>query len=274
MDSLDFTSTHSNAFGSSISLDVLRQRAPAVFAHVASPKTKHTYRFIPTNDVVSALLEAGFEVSAAAQTRGRTGSDPSYAKHMLRFRLARSHISLDEALPECVLVNSHASDSAFILLAGLYRPLCTNGLLCRIGDLGIIRVPHRKSIVTDVVAGALQIAAQFGRISAAVSAMVSRVLTPAEQLEFARRAFEIRWAKAQQRPALDPQKLLAIRRAADDHPTVWHVFNRCQEAVMAGGLRYETRTSRVITTRKIRNIREDVRINTALWQAAVSLTQA
>jgi len=42
---------------------------------------------------------------------------------------------------------------------------------------------------------------------------------------------------------------------------------------MAGGLNYETRTRRVITTRKIRNIREDVRINTALWMAAVSLTE-
>ena len=273
MTALALTATYSNAFGSTITLDALRRTAPAVFANSASPKTKHTYRFIPTNEVVNALLDAGFEISAAAQTKGRAGSDPNYAKHMLRFRLARESIILNEVLPECVIVNSHGGDAAYTLLAGLYRPSCTNGLLARIGDFGIVRVPHRKSVITDVVAGALEIAAQFGRISASVSAMVSRVLTPDEQIQFARRAFEIRWAKVDSRPALDPQKLLQVRRSADDHPTLWHVFNRTQEAVMAGGVSYATSTHRVVTTRKIRNIREDIRINTALWQAAVSIIE-
>jgi hypothetical protein len=274
MTSLALTSNYSNAFGSTITLDALRRTAPAVFANEASPKTKHTYRFIPTNEVVNALLDAGFEISAAAQTKGRAGSDPSYAKHMLRFRLARERIGLDEALPECVVVNSHGGDAAYTLLAGLYRPLCTNGLLCRLGDFGIVRVPHRKSVITDVVAGALEIASQFGRISASVSAMVARVLTVDEQIAFARRAFEIRWANAAPQPPMDPHKLLQVRRPADDHPTLWHVFNRCQEAVMAGGLQYQTARGRYVTTRKIRNIREDVRINTSLWQATVSIIEA
>ena len=42
---------------------------------------------------------------------------------------------------------------------------------------------------------------------------------------------------------------------------------------MAGGVSYATNTHRVVTTRKIRNIREDIRINTALWQAAVSIIE-
>jgi hypothetical protein len=116
MTSLALTSTYSNAFGSTITLDALRRTAPAVFANAASPKTKHTYRFIPTNDVVNALLDAGFEISAAAQTKGRAGSDPSYAKHMLRFRLARESIILNEVLPECVIVNSHGGDAAYLML--------------------------------------------------------------------------------------------------------------------------------------------------------------
>ncbi len=170
-------------------------------------------------------------------------------------------------------VDTWESNLTYTLLAGLYRPSCTNGLLARIGDFGIVRVPHRKSVITDVVAGALEIASQFGRISASVATMVSRVLTPDEQLQFARRAFEIRWAKADPRPALDPQKLLQVRRPADDHPTLWHVFNRCQESVMAGGVSHSTRKHRVVTTRTIRNIRESIRINTSLWQAAVSIIE-
>jgi hypothetical protein len=90
--------------------------------------------------------------------------------------------------------------SADSMLASLWRPMCSNGLCCRLGDFGIIRVPHRKSIVTDVVAGALQITAQFDRIGATVQAMAERVLTVDEQLNFARATFEIRWVKVDTRP--------------------------------------------------------------------------
>ena len=43
---------------------------------------------------------------------------------------------------------------------------------------------------------------------------------------------------------------------------------------MAGGLHYQAANRRLVTTRKIRNIREDVRINTALWAAAVHILEA
>jgi hypothetical protein len=43
---------------------------------------------------------------------------------------------------------------------------------------------------------------------------------------------------------------------------------------MVGGIHYQSRNQRLVTTRRIRNIREDVRINTALWQAAEQLLAA
>jgi hypothetical protein len=274
MTTLSHASDYSHAFTPSLSLAALRQRAPAAFAGEASPRTKQTYRFISTAEVLSALLEAGFEGCEAQQIRSRAGSDPTFARHMIRLRMARENLTLVDAIPNVVLMASHDGTTAWTMIAGLLRPICTNGLLCRMGDFGIIRVPHRKSIVTDVVAGALQIAAQFDRIGATVQAMAERVLTMNDQLDFARAAFEIRWAKVDTRPSFDPQKLLEVRRAADDHSTLWHVYNRCQEAAMAGGLHYQAANRRLVTTRKIRNIREDVRINSALWAAAVHILEA
>jgi hypothetical protein len=271
---LEHVPNYSHAFSPSLSLSTLRQRAPAAFAAEPSPRTKHTYRYISTAEVLSALLDAGFEAAEARQTRSRAGSDPSYAHHMIRLRMSRENLTLVDAIPNVVLTTSHDGTSAWTMIAGLYRPLCTNGLLCRMGDFGIIRVPHRKSIVTDVVAGALQIAAQFDQIGATVQAMAERVLTEGEQLDFARTTFAIRWARVDERPSFDPQKLLQVRRAADDHPTLWHVYNRCQEAALAGGLHYPTANRRLVSTRKIRNIREDVRINTALWAAAIHILNA
>lgn len=270
----DLAPVYDHAFRPTLSMDELRARTPAVFAGRASSRTKPTYRFINTAEVLGALLEAGFQPSAAQQTRVRSGSDPAYARHMIRLRPIRETLTLVDCIPEICLINAHDGTSAYQLLAGLYRPLCTNGLLCRMGDFAVIRVPHRSTVVADVVAGAIQITAQFGRIGQQVTAMAERMLSEREQLDFAATAFAIRYAKSETPPAFAPAKLLEARRAADAEPSLWAVFNRCQEAVLSGGVVYRSGTQRLVRSRRIRNIREDVRINTALWQAATEVLEA
>jgi len=124
------------------------------------------------------------------------------------------------------------------------------------GDFAIIRIPHRANIIADVVAGALQITAQFASIGAQVSAMAERILSDQEQVEFAHVAYVIRWASTETRPAFLPSKMLEIRREADAPSSLWHTFNRLQESAMTGGVLYHTRTQRLMRTRGIRNIRE------------------
>ena len=265
---------YSHAFGRTLSIDELRHSTPAVFAGNASARTRPTYRFINTAHVLQALLEAGFQPSAAQQTRTRSGSDPTYARHMIRLRRTCESLTLVDCIPEICLINAHDGTSAYQLLAGLYRPLCTNGLLCRMGDFAVIRIAHRSTVVADVVAGALQITAQFEQIGTQVTAMAARILTDEQQVAFAHTAFEIRYAKVEPRPAFAPEKMLEARRAADVAPTLWHTFNRCQESALAGGISYRSRSQRLVQTRRIRNIREDVRINTALWQAAYRILES
>jgi hypothetical protein len=142
------------------------------------------------------------------------------------------------------------------------------------GDFAVIRVPHRSSIIADIVAGAIQITTQFERIGAQVTAMAARILSTDEQLAFAHVAYAIRWSRVDTRPMFLPAKMLEPRRAADAEPTLWHCFNRLQESAMTGGITYHSRTQRLVRTRGIRNIREDVRINTALWQAAARILES
>jgi hypothetical protein len=155
---------YSHAFGRTLSMDELRHSTPAVFAGNASARTKSTYRFINTAEVLHAQ-----------QTRSRSGSDPTYARHMIRLRRTCESLTLVDCIPEICLINAHDGTSAYQLLAGLYRPLCTNGLLCRMGDFAVIRIAHRSTVIADVVAGALQITAQFEQIGTQVTAMAARI---------------------------------------------------------------------------------------------------
>jgi hypothetical protein len=81
-----------------LSIDELRERTPAVFAKEASGRTRPTFRFINTAEVLHALLDAGFTPSSAQQTRTRTGSDPIYARHMIRLRRVQEHLTLVDTI--------------------------------------------------------------------------------------------------------------------------------------------------------------------------------
>ena len=52
-----------------LSLDALRERAPAVFASAAHERTSAKYTFIPTERVLSGLMNAGFVPVDARQTQ-------------------------------------------------------------------------------------------------------------------------------------------------------------------------------------------------------------
>ncbi len=105
---------YSHAFGGTMSLEDLRRHTPAVFAGSASERTRPTYRFINTHEVLQALLNAGFQVANARQTRTRRGTDPVHARHMIRLRPMRDILTLDSCIPEVCLINAHDGTSAYL----------------------------------------------------------------------------------------------------------------------------------------------------------------
>ena len=107
---------YSQAVSATLSLEDLRRRTPAVFADSASERTKPTYRFINTHEVLQALMDAGFQVADARQTRTRRGTDPIHARHMIRLRPMREILTLDSCIPEVCLINAHDGTNAYLML--------------------------------------------------------------------------------------------------------------------------------------------------------------
>lgn len=252
--------------------DILARSAPAVFATSRDmARTGDRYRFINTEQILAGMLDAGFHVTYASQTRVRKGGAPEHAKHLLRFAQLRESVILADAIPEIVLINSHNGTSAYTLRAGLYRPVCTNGLVTPIGDFGVLQVPHRGNIVENVVSAAINIASQFEAIGTRVERMTARVLQEAERMDFARRALAIRFPDAMSAGyPLTEAQLLGARRTADYGNTLWQTYNVVQENLMRGGLSCRTATGRQAHTRGLRAIRETVRVNVGLWDLAVA----
>lgn len=263
---------YSSAFSQAIDLAELASQVPAAFSEHAAEHTSENYVFISTKQLVSALLEAGFIATQARQAGVRGDASAAYARHMLHFQPQRQSVSLLDAIPQIVLINSHDGRSAYQLRAGLYRPVCTNGLLSKMGDWGLIHVPHRGNVVANVVDAALELTRDFSRVGEVIECMHHTELTFEQKVAFAHQALAVRYP-TQRRP-FDAESLLTVNRPADAGNDVWRVFNTIQENVMRGGIAGRSATGRATRSRPIRAIREDVRINNELWRLAVALIRA
>lgn len=260
------------AFETAKSNIVLQKSVPAAFASSASPVTSDSYVFIDTSQLVEALRDHGFHPTLARQTNTRS-ADPRFAKHMVRFRHLRESVTLVDAVPELILINAHDGTSAYVLSAGLYRPICENGMMTCLGDFDFIRVPHRGNVVANVVDGAIRISQRFEDLGRAVEQMARRELSLLERQHFAEQAMRVRYRDAQHLP-YRPDALLHVQRTQHMGNDLWHVYNVVQERLTRGGVVSHSPTGRLSRTRPIRAIREDVRINTALWQVAMQMIRS
>ncbi len=268
---LSFAS-HANVFNAALSLDAVRARAPAVFAVTPHERTSAKYAFVPSERVLAGLMQAGFVPVEARQTQARRAS-PLHARHIVRLRRRFETVQLKDSVPEVVFLNSHDGTSAYQLRMGLFRVICTNGLIVSRGAFPGVCVAHRGNVVDEVIAGALQISERFESLAHQVERMEGRRLLEDEQIRFAERALALRYPDLGQ-AGMPPSQLLHSRRVEDLGDDLWSVFNRCQENLLRGGLSRRSASGRLSRTRRITSIREDERLNSRLWDLAAEVLAA
>lgn len=238
--------------------------APSILAHSAHESRSDRYSHIPTVDVLDALRKEGFQPFMVCQTRVRDDGRRPYTKHMLRLRHA-DQISGSEA-NEIILLNSHDGTSSYQMLAGMFRFVCKNGIVC--GDnVSDIRVPHKGDVVGQVIDGAFKVLDSFESAEQRRADMAGTVLDEGEQTAFARAALTLRYDEDKPAPVTERQ-LLAPRRIEDRASDLWTTFNRVQENILRGGLHGRNENGRATTTRAVTGIDQNIRLNRALWVLA------
>jgi len=63
---------------------------------------------------------------------------------------------------------------------------------------------------------------------------------------------------------------LVPRRSEDVGNDLWRTFDVLQENLLRGGILRRSASNRLTRTRRITAIREDVRLNSALWEMAIA----
>lgn len=260
-----------------LSNDQLRRSAPSIFATQPWHGVSERYRFVPTIEVVDMLRDRGFLPVRAQQSRSRIEGKGAFTKHLIRFR----HDSLIDAprvgeeIPELVLVNSHDRTSSYQLMAGIFRLVCTNGLVVQSADFGSIRVHHSggQDFQQRVIDATYQIIEETPRTMAAIEAWKQIELTRPQQIALADAAMEIK-----PNDAIRPAHLLTARREADytdgdGRRDLWRTANCIQENLLRGGIAGQNANGRRVRTRPIKSVSEDIRVNRALWTLAARMAE-
>lgn len=243
--------------------------APSIFAETPHESRSQRYAYIPTAAVLAELRKEGFQPFMACQTRVRDEGKREHTKHMLRLRHA-SQINGAEA-NEIILLNSHDGTSSYQMLAGMFRFVCSNGLVC--GDtVADVRVPLKGDVAGSVIEGAYEVLQGFERVKESRDAMRAITLDEGEAEVFARAALALKYDDPD-KPAPITESQTLMPRRFDRRPDLWSVFNRTQENLTKGGLHGRSANGRRQQTRPVQGIDSDVRLNRALWMLADGLRQ-
>jgi len=253
-----------------LSADQIRRVAPSIFADAPHESRSERYSYIPTAAVLTELRKEGFQPFMVTQTRVRNESHREYTKHMIRLRHA-SQITGSEA-NEIVLLNSHNGTSSYQMLAGMFRFVCSNGLVC--GDtVADVRVPHKGDVAGQVIEGAHEVLQGFERVRDARDSMRAITLDEGEAQIFARSALALKYDDPNKPAPITESQILMPRRFDDRRPDLWSVFNRAQENLTKGGLSARAANGRRQRTRPVQGIDSDIRLNRALWLLADGMRQ-
>lgn len=241
----------------------------------AETKTSEKYKVITTSDVAKVFLDNGFVISNYCEQGYKKPELKGKGSHLVRLRHP-STLGQDN-VPEIVLFNSYDGTKSFKINIGIYRFICSNGLV--VGDNFYTgNVKHIGGSVTEQVNTIIDDSyKKFPIIMSKIAEMQNKVLSTEQKLAIANRAFELRKTNTDQ-TVTDINLLRNIQalRAGDSSNDLYTVFNVVQEKIIRGGFQYtktdtEKNTSKILTFRALKNITDQERINKELFDYAMAM---
>lgn len=263
-----------------LSEDDLRKLAPSIFATSAHESRSERFRPIPTIEVIRAMAKEGLAVVGARQARCRQEGRADYTKHLLRIRhIDGKQHQVGDTVFEALLKNANDGTCQYELMAGLFRIQCLNSLVAMETAIETIKVRHTGTVAQKVIEGTYNVIDNAPKALEAPDKWSRIMLDTGEQQAFAEAAHSLRFDDPDSlaTQAIKPAALLSPRRSEDNGNDLWRTFNRVQENAIRGNLRGTGRDAnnrvRNVTTRPVKGIDQDVKLNRALFTLAAKMAE-
>ena len=258
--------------------DQIKAIAPVVFATEPTNKgVSDKYLHVNTETVIDDLAKLGWFPVSAGQRRAKPRKDGSptvRSKHIVSFQNPDIMIKGkdgDDAFPRIIVTNSHDGLSSFQFRVGIYRLVCSNGLVVADEEFSAFSIKHKGYTFKELQTIVAQAVADLPNKVEVLNKMQVRMLTAQEQRQLAIDAMALR-ATTPTDTFTDAsiEEVLAVTRKEDEGDNLWVVFNRIQEAIVNGGYSAALRGSKVRKVKKIKSFERDLQVNQELFKLATA----
>ena len=267
-------------------------RFASVMATDHSAGTSGKYSFIPTTRVVDILERHNWLPSNVQEKRALKEGTRGFQTHLIRFRqpdnmqLARV---VGDLIPEIVLKNAHDGTAAFILMAGIFRLVCSNGMIVADSMFASHKIRHIGFQDQNVIDAVFSVTESTPKIMGRVNEFKQIELDKPEQVLLGEAALVAKYGEPGEGEAplaqrYDVERLVRPIRTQDrisqdynaPRNTLWNTYNVVQEKLIEKGGRFARKeyepahgyTSggfKTVKARGVKSVSENVRINQALW---------
>lgn len=237
------------------------------------------YEFSSTLSVINKLMEYGWKVSKSYQrsmTKSTKVDNYKFAKHWITFRKEEQlkDLKVDQVLPQIYLLNSHDGTTALKFESGLYRVVCSNGLVTPSKNLVHLKLRHSKEKISQLNEFLNLYLDTLSNTISYVNDMSKIKLNEDEKIEFASISSNLRWG--QYVPKINFQDVVIPRRLEDKKDDLWTVYNVIQENLTKGGIKglgdkiCKSGEIKKIKTKKLIDENKYISFNSDIWQLALN----
>jgi hypothetical protein len=256
--------------------DELRAACPHAFKHEpTNPNVSGKYVQANTMTVIDDLAKLGWYPVQAKQCRAKKNSSGIRSFHMIALQNPDIKIMRNgevDAYPRIILTNSHDGFNSFKFMLGLFRVVCSNGLVVcdnEMVNMSIRHINYTFDELRRIVATAIE---EVPNIVNTMNQMRLTELSEDNKMELAKEMFKIRKGYDEKdQVEVDNETLKDILtpvRSEDNSNDLWTVFNICQEKMIKGGFFTTTKNNKTRKQRGITSIKKDMEYNQKLWTAA------
>ncbi len=271
-------STFTTGLDSYLTKEQIKQVAPIVFATEPTNKgVSDKYLHVNTETIIDDLAKLGWLPVTAMQRKTKVKQDGSTSirsKHMVSFQnpdLMIKGKNGDDAFPRIILTNSHDGFNSFQFRVGIYRLVCSNGLVVADEEFSAFKIKHKGYTFQELQGVVSQAVKDLPNKIEVLNKMQVRMLTPDEQRQLAIDAMALRATNPDAKyEDASIEQVLAATRKEDEGDSLWLVFNRVQESIINGGYSAALRGAKVRKVKKIKSFERDIQVNQDLFKLATA----
>jgi hypothetical protein len=223
------------------------------------------YNVIPTIEVMQEFERFGFQLDTIEAAGVRSMEKALKQKHMIRMS-AEEKMFGGELKPQVVIYNSYDGTAALNINVGIFRFVCSNGMIAGHNLIQPMKIVHSNTGWKDLVHEYIDTYSEkYTAQKEQIQMMKDTRMTLDEAYDMAVQALEFRhYDQRIINDPVDPLELLIAKRREDRGDSAWLRLNVLQESLINGMYHKYGNDGSVRKAKILTNIDEIIRVNVEL----------